>query len=335
MEKKSLGDFIWAWFKARYKIIGLYILLMSIYQIVGLLSHLDLSALTYSAYLFCFIGICCSILDIRKYVKTYQALLDTNQNKMMTLEHLPKANDLIEVAYQEIIIGIYEEMQSVKAQMKRQAAEANDYYTLWAHQIKTPIAAMHLLLQSEAYHASSLALEQELFKVEQYAEMALQYLRLESISSDLVLRSYGLYDIAAQALKKYAVRFIGKKLSLEFEPFEDTVITDEKWLQFVIEQILSNSIKYTPEGKISIRMENPQTLVISDTGIGIHTEDLPRIFDRGFTGYNGRMDKKSTGIGLYLCKKVTQKLAHDIKVTSKIGEGTSVYIIFKKEEEYR
>lgn len=335
MEKKSLGELLWAWLKARYKIIGLYILLMSIYQIVGLLSHLELSALTYSAYLFCFIGICCSILDIRKYVKTYQALLDTNQNKMMTLEHLPKANDLKEAAYQEIIFGIYEEMQSVKAQMKRQAAEANDYYTLWAHQIKTPIAAMHLLLQSEAYHASSLALEQELFKVEQYAEMALQYLRLESISSDLVLSSYGLYDIAAQALKKYAVRFIGKKLSLEFEPFDDTVITDEKWLQFVIEQILSNSIKYTPEGKISIRMENPQTLVISDTGIGIHTEDLPRIFDRGFTGYNGRMDKKSTGIGLYLCKKVTQKLSHDIKVTSKIGEGTSVYIIFKKEEEYR
>ena len=335
MEKKSLGALIWAWFKARYKIIGLYILLMSIYQVVGLLSHLDLSALTYSAYLFSFIGICCSILDIRKYMKTYQALLDTNQNKMMTLEHLPKVNDLIEAAYQEIIIGIYEEMQSVKAQMKRQTAEANDYYTLWAHQIKTPIAAMHLLLQSEAYHASSLALEQELFKVEQYAEMALQYLRLESISSDLVLCSYGLYDIVAQALKKYAVRFIGKKLSLEFGLFEDTVITDEKWLQFVIEQILSNSIKYTPEGKISIRMENPQTLVISDTGIGIHTEDLPRIFDRGFTGYNGRMDKKSTGIGLYLCKKVTQKLSHDIKVTSKIGEGTHVYIIFKKEEEYR
>lgn len=333
MEKKSLWELVWAWFKARYKIMGLFILLMGIYQIVGVLSHLELSTLTYSAYLFSFIGICISVLDIRKYMKTYQALLDTNQNKMMTLEHLPRANDLIEAAYQEIMIGIYEEMQSVKVQMSRQAADANDYYTLWAHQIKTPIAAMRLLLQSKEYNASSLALEQELFKIEQYAEMALQYLRLESISSDLVLRSYRLYDIVAQALKKYAVRFIGKKLSLEFEPFEETVITDEKWLQFVIEQILSNSIKYTPEGKLSIRMENPQTLVISDTGIGIHTEDLPRIFDRGFTGYNGRMDKKSTGIGLYLCKKVTKKLSHDIKVTSKIGEGTSVYIIFKKVEE--
>ena len=332
MKKKSLGEFVWAWFKARYKIIGLFCLLMGIYQIVGLLSHLDLSALTYSAYLFSFIGICVSILDIRKYMKTYQALLDTNQNKMMTLENLPKPNDLIEGAYQEIILDIFEEMQSVKAQMRRQAADANDYYTLWAHQIKTPIAAMHLLLQSDAYKVSSLALEQELFKIEQYAEMALQYLRLESISSDLVLHSYRLHDIVTQALKKYAVRFIGKKLSIEFETFEETVITDAKWLQFVIEQILSNSIKYTPEGKISIYMENPQTLVISDTGIGIHTEDLPRIFDRGFTGYNGRMDKKSTGIGLYLCKQVTQKLSHDIKVKSKLGVGTSFYIIFKDEE---
>lgn len=332
MEKKSLRALLWAWFMARCKIIGLYVLLMGIYQMVGLLSHLDLSALTYSAYLFSFIGLCISILDIRKYIKTYSALFDTYQNKLMILENLPKPSDLVETAYQEIILDIYEEMQSVKAQISRQAADANDYYTLWAHQIKTPIAAMHLLLQNETYKVSTLALEQELFKIEQYAEMALQYLRLESISSDLVLKSYRLYDIVTQALKKYAVRFIGKKISLEFEPFEEVVITDEKWLQFVIEQILSNSIKYTPEGKIRIYMENPQTLVISDTGIGIHTEDIPRIFDRGFTGYNGRMDKKSTGIGLYLCKQVTQKLSHDLKVTSKLGKGTSFYIIFKEDE---
>lgn len=167
--------------------------------------------------------------------------------------------------------------------------------------------------------------------------MVLQYLRLESISSDMVLRSYNLCDIVRQALKKYAMSFIGKKITLDFEPFEEWVITDEKWITFVIEQVLSNSLKYTQSGTITIRMENKgvKTLVIEDTGIGISPEDLPRIFDRGFTGYNGRMYKKSTGIGLYLCKPVANKLSHTLEVTSTVGEGTKIYIGFREDEHER
>lgn len=171
-----------------------------------------------------------------------------------------------------------------------------DYYTLWTHQIKTPIAAMRLLLQEEETHTGEL--EQELFKIEQYADMALQYQRLESLSSDLQLESCSLDGILRQALKKMATPFIRRRISLEFDGTGATVLTDEKWLTFVVEQLLSNALKYTPPGgRITLYLEADKTLVVEDNGIGIRAEDIPRIFERGFTGFNGRMDKKSTGIG--------------------------------------
>ena len=169
--------------------------------------------------------------------------------------------------------------------------------------------------------------EGELFKIEQYVEMVLQYLRLNSNINDFVLKEYSLDDMIRQAIHKYAPMFIRKKIALDYVPIETKVVTDEKWMVFVIEQILSNAIKYTAEGKVSIYMES-KMLIIEDTGIGILQEDLPREFEKGYTGYNGRSDKKSTGIGLYLCKEISKKLSHNLYVTSKIGVGTKVYIDF-------
>lgn len=158
--------------------------------------------------------------------------------------------------------------------------------------------------------------------------MVLQYLRLESMSSDLLLVEYDLADLIRQAVKKYSIIFINKKISLELEEMNCRVLTDEKWLIFVLEQIISNALKYTNQGKISIYLDehSEKTLIISDTGVGIREEDIKRIFDRGFTGYNGRMDKKSTGIGLYLSQQVLNKLSHVITVTSQVGKGTRVSI---------
>lgn len=169
--------------------------------------------------------------------------------------------------------------------------------------------------------------ESELFKIEQYVEMVLQYLRLNSSINDFVLKEYVLDDILRQAVHKYAPMFIRKKLTLNYEPIETKVVTDEKWLVFVIEQILSNAIKYTKTGSISI-YEEAGMLVIEDTGIGILEEDLPRIFENGYTGYNGRSDKKASGIGLYLCRQIFKKLGHKLSVESEAGKGTKVKIVF-------
>ena len=116
-----------------------------------------------------------------------------------------------------------------------------------------------------------------------------------------------------------------KKIKLDYETVNSRVLTDEKWLVFVLEQLLSNALKYTRSGRISIHMEGKE-LVVEDTGIGIQAEDLPRVFEKGFTGYNGRTDKKSTGIGLYLCKSVMDKLRHQIRIESEVGIGTKIYL---------
>ncbi len=224
-------------------------------------------------------------------------------------------------------------LEELLAERKRQLArweerekEMGDYYLMWAHQIKTPIAAMKLLAEERD---DGLQMSQELFLVEQYAEMVLHYLRLESMSSDLLLQEYSLEEMVCRTVRKFSVFFIGKGLELELGDLAGVrVVTDEKWLCFVLEQLLSNSVKYTKKGKIAIFLEKERTfeLVIEDTGIGIRPEDLPRIFERGFTGYNGRMDQKSTGIGLYLVRQVLENLNIPIRVESAPGKGTRVFL---------
>ena len=224
--------------------------------------------------------------------------------------------------------------------------EMTDYYTMWAHQIKTPIFALRLLLQ-ENPTVNKEALT-ELFKIEQYVEMVLGYLRTEDMSSDLKLSRCALDSIIREQIHKYAGIFISKKLSLTYEGISENVLTDEKWLGFVIGQILSNALKYTRTGGIRISLKDvpgnsqntedisnmispsPVTLIIEDTGIGIRKEDLPRIFEKGYTGVNGRENNRATGIGLYLSKKIMKRLDHRIYVTSEEGKGTKVFLEFSQ-----
>ena len=172
----------------------------------------------------------------------------------------------------------------------------------------------------------------ELFRIEQYVEMVLSYLRLNSESSDYVFQEYDLDQIIKQAVHKYASQFVRKRIRLVYEPMNVFVLTDEKWLLFIIEQLLYNAVKYTQQGTVTITVTPDKILKISDTGIGIASEDLPRIFEKGFTGYNGRADKKSTGLGLYLCKTAADRLSHMISVQSEVGKGT-VFILDLHENE--
>ncbi len=209
--------------------------------------------------------------------------------------------------------------------MNVRLANMTDYYTAWVHQIKTPIASMSLRLQNDDSAFSS-DLAEDLMKIEQYVEMVLMFLRLESDYTDYVFREYNLDKIVKDCVKKFSKQFIRRKIRLDYRLEEETVLTDEKWLSFVIEQVLSNALKYTDSGTISIYMKEPKTLCIEDTGIGIAPEDLPRIFDRGFTGYNGRTDKKASGIGLHLCRMICKNLHHTITAGSVQGKGTIIEI---------
>ncbi|MCH4207430.1 MAG: sensor histidine kinase [Solobacterium sp.] len=236
-------------------------------------------------------------------------------------DHLPTPASCEIEMYQELLKSMgssYREYVSLEDEKYR---DRSDYFAMWAHQIKTPIAAMHLLIDDQDMPEE----KDQLFRIEEYVSMVMHYLKTDDISKDFVLRSYSLDQILEEAIRHYSSLFIRKKLKLNYEHTNLQVVTDEKWLLFVVEQILSNSLKYTSAGSVTIKAEHG-SLIISDTGCGIASEDLPRMFDKGYTGYNGRMDKRSTGLGLYLCKKVLDQLGHSIHIESSAGKGTSVII---------
>jgi len=327
MKKDKWYKVIHAYGKENRKVLLAFTLSIMIFIVVFYLYSLPLESVVYGGSLSATVFILIGLYDFYLYNKKHKTIQDSVRDITVGLVKLPKATTLLEKDYQSLICVLNENTRNLISQADGSRSNMIDYYTLWAHQIKTPITAMRILLQSEHVEGNKDLLS-ELFKIEQYVEMVLQYLRLEHISSDLQFREHNLDDLIRQSVKKYAQVFIHKKIKLEYDETSCIVLTDEKWLVFVIEQLLSNALKYTTQGKIAIYMDKntEKTVIIEDTGIGIQEEDLPRVFDKGFTGYNGRTDKKSTGIGLYLCKQVINKLSHTMTITSQVNYGTKVMI---------
>ncbi len=262
----------------------------------------------------------------RRRHRELEILLHRVQEKALPL---PPPESQLEEDYQALLLALRADRSSVLAQRDAQLREMADYYALWAHQIKVPISAMRLLLQERE---GSVPLEAELLKIEQYVGMVLSYLRLDSSHTDYVLGECALDPLIRQAVRKLAKLFILKKISLDLQETGRTVLTDGKWLSFVIEQILSNALKYTPEGGRIRIYGDGETLAVSDSGIGIRPEDLPRVFEKGFTGTNGRVEDRSTGIGLYLCRRVMDRLGHGISIVSRPGQGTLVRLDLSREQ---
>lgn len=312
-----------AYLKYRWKVLLLGAACVLVFATVFMLYHVPLYALGYAAVLSGVLIAVVLLVDCRTFYRRHRELQALAGEVMLSVDHLPLPGNLLEQDYQELVHILFREKQMVQELSDEQYLDLVEYYTLWAHQIKTPIAAMGLLLNSEESELT-LELRTELQRIEQYVEMVLCYLRLDAGSTDYVLRTYDLDSIVRQAVRKYAGQFIHKKLKLDYEPLNCEVLTDEKWLLFVIDQLLSNALKYTPSGSISITLEPEKTLCIRDTGIGIAPEDLPRVFDKGFTGYNGRRDKRASGIGLYLCRRIMGNLGHGLTIDSTLGEGTAV-----------
>lgn len=322
-----------SYLKKNIKVYILFIVFIFIFFIMFYLYNLPLEALIYTGS-FCFLAaLIASISDYANYKESYKKLNFLEQNILNDLDALPKSLDIRIDYYHKIIEKLYEELEKLTQENRQKNTDMVDYYSMWVHQIKTPIAAMNFLLDNE--EVDQKILQQELFKIERYVEMVLTYIRLDSISSDYVITKINLDEVVKDSVKKYATIFINKKIKLNYVSHETMVISDKKWLSFAFEQILGNSVKYSSAGgEITIETcENK--LVIEDRGIGIKEEDLPRIFEKGFTGFNGRYEKKSSGLGLYLCKKTLDKLGHHIEISSKVGEGTRIEITFPKEDTLR
>ena len=323
MIKESIFSFL----KIRKVPIIIFTGIIVIFGILFYLYDIPFDAIIYGcelSFVWCAV---CLFIDFYKYYKRHKLLHINREQFFDDAEQLPEHMDIIEYDYQELAKELYQAKQELISKNRIAKKELLDYYGMWVHQIKTPIAALDILLQNteqflyeedivnsrinkrleiiqESIPVSDMKME--LFKIEQYVEMALNYLRVEDISSDLSFKQ-------------------SKKIKMNFKPTGRYIVTDDKWFVFVLEQFISNALKYTKKGQISIYMKE-KSLVIEDTGIGIPAEDLPRIFEKGFTGYNGRENKKSTGIGLYLCKNIMDKLQWNITADSEVGRGTKIYL---------
>lgn len=289
-----------------------------------LLYRLPVAAVLYPMGLCVICGIPILVSDYVRFRKKHTALRQMSYLSAEVMETCVPCDTLIESDYAALIAAMREEIIRTKDEDTQRYREMVEFYTVWAHQIKTPIAAMKLTLQNEDSDLSR-QLTSDLFRTQQYVDMVLAFLRLGSDATDYVFREYALDDIIRGGVRKFASEFISRKLSLTYEPVSMQVVTDEKWLTFVIEQLLSNALKYTHEGGITVGVRDKK-LYITDTGMGIAPEDLPRIFEKGYTGYNGRKDKNASGLGLYLCRRICDNLGFTIAIESRMGAGTTVTV---------
>ena len=303
--------------------------------------------LVYAAVLDAILLLITVLVGFFRYSSKVKALSNALKRPVEEQAQLPEATDDVEILYHRLL-----ENQSIaRSESESSAAirqsQMRDYYSMWVHQIKTPISAMKLLLEAEREELGLLicdeeqsqcllsdnmdSFEDELFRIEEYVSMALQYQRVSSTENDFVLEKVSVDGVIRDTIKKYAKIMIRSHIGINYSGTGQEVYTDGKWLAFMLEQILSNAIKYTPQGFVTIETAEEKDrffITIKDTGIGIKAEDLPRVFEKGYTGYNGHADKKATGIGLYLCRQMADKLGHTIRMESEIGKGTKVWIGF-------
>lgn len=306
----------------------LQIAFFAVFAISFALYRLPLAAVLYPAALCLLIGGVYTCFSLRRAHEKQEALRALCGCDAETLRdrRFPAATSA-ERAYRAIADQLCAEALHARAEADRARREATDYYTAWVHQVKTPIASMRLRLKA-ADDPMSRALASDLLHIEQYVDMALTYARMGADASDYVFRTVSVDEVIREAVRRLRGDFILKGLALQYDATGLTAVTDEKWLSFVIGQVLSNAVKYTRRGRIHIYSDGPLSLCVADTGIGILPEDLPRVFEKGFTGFNGRSEKSATGLGLYLCKQICDRLGLTIDIRSEPDVGTTVIIGF-------
>lgn len=327
---KALGKLLIAWCRAYGLTALLILLLLSLFPLMNALGGGQARELAYAFALDGLIGGAVFLISLIRLGLRLRRLSFALRQLPEEPAALPAASAPAEAAWRELAAAYQAQARELTGRAAQDARETADYYTLWLHQIKTPLAALDLLAQSPGEIDREL-LRQETLKIGQYASAALDYQRLSSLHSDLHLTRVALYPACCQAARRLLPLFRYGKIALTLEPFPGDALTDAKWLGVLLDQALTNALKYTPPGgRITVAQPEPGLLTITDTGIGIRPEDQARVFDRGFTGQTGREREKSTGIGLYLCRRICDELGHDIRLTSRVGEGTTVTLDLRR-----
>ncbi|WP_217597622.1 HAMP domain-containing sensor histidine kinase [Cohnella sp. GbtcB17] len=260
--------------------------------------------------------------------------------KDVKVEHLPKPQTRGQARLLAFIRHRQDEHEERLHSLRAEMREHQDFVMSWIHEVKLPISAVRLLLEREETLPEPLAdkLEDEIAKIDSYVEQALYFSRIDSFSKDYFIAELPLQTVVKASVRKYAKLFINKRIAFDMQEGEIRAHSDGKWLAFIVEQIMANALKYTPEqGRIAVGWDEDaaeKRLWIADDGIGIPPEELSRVFDKGFTGTNGRVHAKSTGLGLYLARQMARKLGHRLSASSEQGAGTRLTIHFPKFRSY-
>lgn len=267
---------------------------------------------------------------VKRYYSDVESVLDGLDQKFLISEVIKEPNFLEGKILHEVLREANKSMNENVKKYRLDSEEYKEYIETWVHEIKTPIASAKLVIENHNDEVTR-KIDAELDKVDGFIEQVLYYSRSKDVSKDYVVKKVPLKPIVMKVAKSNARDFINKRISLSLGYLDEEVFTDEKWLGFIINQIIQNAIKYSkPEGaKIEINSEKQKEfirLTIKDNGVGISKRDIDRVFEKGFTGDNGRIFGKSTGIGLYLCKKLCIKLNLGLDIRSTVGEGTELEI---------
>ena len=324
---------VFAYLRSRWQLLLFYGIVMAILLLAAFLGGQDMALALYAGAMISFLLLLLLLAEGSRFCGRLRQLQHLLRRLGSLPASLPRPDGAMEATYGSLIEELAQEAAALRRALEKNQADSLAYYTLWVHQIKTPIAAMELVLRQDTSPQAEV-LKQELFKVQRYAELALQYNKLQDLASDLVITRCDLPALLRECVKKYALLFVHQGLWVELGPLAETVVSDKKWLGFLLEQIISNGAKYTHTGGMRIYMEG-ERLVLEDTGIGIRPEDLPRIFERGYTGYNGRLDSRASGIGLYMAKRVADALGIALAVESRLDQGTRVFLRFPDGDAFR
>lgn len=322
MTKKQFVFFIRHWLAGRLLLVVGILTFLGVITSISALFNVETALVVYTSLLLMVLGFGLVAFDLFREWRRY--VLVVGRHEMMS-------GTATELVLQERVNQLEERLKARLDEERQRQSDVQDYYTLWAHQMKIPIAASQLLVADLPASQEKQTLERELFKIEQYTGLVLNYLRLQSFHEDLVVERESLETLVRQVVKKFSIFFIQQKIELRLDRLYVTFTTDKKWFCLLLEQFISNAIKYTTGGQVWIYLDGDD-LVIQDTGIGIAKSDMERIFARGFSGYNGRISQHSSGLGLYLAQQISQKLGLGFTLTSEVGQGTQVRIFLKEEK---
>lgn len=269
-----------------------------------------------------------------RYFKNLTSTLEGLDKKYLLPEVINGPRSQEERIISDVLKECNKSMHENVKYYKDEQAEYKEYIETWVHEIKTPIASAKLILENDDSNLSS-RINYEMKRVEGFIEQVLYYARSSDVSKDYIIREFSLRDVVMKAVKNNSRDFINRNIKLNINKIEGNIFSDAKWIEFIINQIIINAIKFSipNKGEVSISSkvnENNIVLTIKDNGVGINEKDIDRVFEKGFTGENGRNFGKSTGIGLYLCKKLCDKLGIGISLTSKEKIGTKVSIVFPR-----